>query len=109
MTTQKKPATTASRRGEYDYMQLFSEWMLDDTDDRFMKHAACKGLDREMFFPERGANTSIAQAKKVCAVCPVREDCLRYAMNNRIEFGVWGGLSAHQRIKRWRRERKELA
>jgi WhiB family redox-sensing transcriptional regulator len=90
-------------------MQLFSEWMLDDTDDRFMKHAACKGLDPEMFFPERGANTSIKKAREVCNRCSVKDDCLRFAMNNRIDFGVWGGLSAHQRIQRARRANKGLA
>jgi WhiB family redox-sensing transcriptional regulator len=85
-------------------MELFSEWMLNDTDDRFMKHAACKGLDRSMFFPERGANAVIKKAKAVCASCPVQEDCLRFAMNNRIQFGVWGGTTAYQRIKRWSRK-----
>lgn len=84
-------------------MQLFSEWMLDDTDDRFMKYAACKGLDYETFFPERGANTSIKKAKQICATCPVKQDCLRYATNNRIDFGVWGGLSANERIRRARK------
>lgn len=106
MTMRKKPATTASRRGGYDYMQLFSEWLLDDTDNRFMKDAACKGLPYEMFFPERGANTSLKEAKAICAKCPVKQDCLRYATNNRIDFGIWGGTSANQRIRRARRALK---
>jgi WhiB family redox-sensing transcriptional regulator len=109
MTTQKKPATTASRHGGYDYVQLLSEWILEDTDNRFMKDAACKGLDRDMFFPERGANTSIKKAKEVCAVCPVREECLRFAMNNRIDFGVWGGVSANQRIRNARKAWRKTA
>jgi WhiB family redox-sensing transcriptional regulator len=88
-------------------MQLFSEWLLDDTDDKFMKHAACQGLDSKIFFAERGANTFVKKAKSICAKCTVREDCLRYAMNNRIDFGVWGGLSANERIKRARKELKE--
>jgi len=88
-------------------MQLLSEWILDDTDNAFMKYAACKGLSREIFFPERGANTQIKKALSICGVCPVKDDCLRYAMNNKIDFGVWGGMSANQRIRKARRSWKK--
>lgn len=33
----------------------------------------------------------------VCSTCPVQTECLLYAMNNREEFGYWGGLSGKQR------------
>lgn len=54
------------------------------------------------FFPSRGDET--AEAKAICARCPVRTDCLEYALNLNIRFGVWGGKSERQR-KRMRVER----
>ena len=57
--------------------------------------AACRGVDPDLFFTERGEKTS--DAKAVCRGCPVREDCLEYAMANVEKFGVWGGLSERER------------
>ena len=47
------------------------------------------------FFPSRGE--SAHDAKAVCAVCPVREACLDFALRMRITHGVWGGLSERER------------
>ena len=58
--------------------------------------AACYGIaDRSIFFPGRGESSD--PAKKVCAGCPVREECLNYAEVNLLKYGVWGGLSERQR------------
>jgi hypothetical protein len=54
------------------------------------------------FFPERGQSTEAA--KRVCAKCPVRADCLEEALANNVEEGVWGGTSGVER-KRMRRQR----
>jgi WhiB family transcriptional regulator, redox-sensing transcriptional regulator len=59
-------------------------------------HAACKGLT-ELMFGERGS--SEREAKNVCAGCPVRVDCLEYALVNNEAFGIWGGTSYKQRRK----------
>lgn len=61
--------------------------------------AACRGLDPDLFFPERGQPTR--PAKRVCERCPVRVECLDYAQANFEKFGVWGGLSerARRRIR----------
>ena len=59
--------------------------------------AACTGTDGDAFFPEIGGSTR--EAKRVCAVCPVRSDCLAYALEQDIRFGVWGGLSEQQRSR----------
>lgn len=64
-------------------------------DEGWMAHAECRGSDPEMFFPGRGEDTG--DAKQVCAVCPVRSDCLEYAMARGEKFGVWGGLSEKER------------
>jgi WhiB family redox-sensing transcriptional regulator len=65
--------------------------------------AACKGMDVDMFYPERGKNGREAIA--VCAGCIVVKDCLHYALSNGIKYGIWGGKSERQR-RVMRRENK---
>src|SRR5690242_20748719 len=62
---------------------------------RWRELAACGGTDLDVFFPERGE--SAGPARQVCAVCPVRQPCLEYALSNRIASGIWGGLSERER------------
>ncbi len=57
--------------------------------------AGCVDADPEDFFPERGQST--AAALRVCAACPVRSDCLSWALDNRVRFGVWGGTTEYER------------
>ncbi len=60
--------------------------------------AACAGENTETFFPERGDSVEvILKAKAICYQCPVRPECLTYAMNNGEKYGVWGGLSVRER------------
>ncbi|MDN3905301.1 WhiB family transcriptional regulator [Arthrobacter zhangbolii] len=63
--------------------------------------ALCAQTDPEAFFPEKGGSTR--DAKKVCAACNVRSQCLEYALANDERFGIWGGLSERER----RRLRKQ--
>ncbi|MEA2477395.1 MAG: WhiB family transcriptional regulator, redox-sensing transcriptional regulator [Actinomycetota bacterium] len=67
-------------------------------------HARCTepSVDPEIFFPERGGSSKAARA--VCKDCKVREECLHYALNNKEQFGIWGGTSERER-RRLRRER----
>ena len=62
---------------------------------RWRELAACRGVDLEVFFPERGE--SAEPARQVCAACPVRQPCLDYAISNRIAYGIWGGLTERER------------
>jgi len=55
----------------------------------------CAQTDPELFFPEKGG--SVREAKAVCAGCPVRAQCLAHALAHGERFGVWGGLSEHER------------
>lgn len=67
---------------------------------RWMQDAACQWEDGELFFPisEVGpADRQIAEAKAVCARCPVRESCLAFALDNGLDDGVFGGLTADER------------
>lgn len=67
--------------------------------------AACLTEDPELFFPVGNTGPAvmqIAEAKKVCAVCDVRRDCLSWALEAGQDHGVWGGTSEEERrqIKR---------
>jgi len=75
----------------------------DDGELAWQAEALCAQTDPEAFFPEKGGSTR--DAKRVCGVCPVREECLQYAMDNDERFGIWGGLSERER----RRLRKQAS
>ncbi|WP_456868684.1 WhiB family transcriptional regulator [Geodermatophilus sp. SYSU D00766] len=66
--------------------------------------ALCAETDPEAFFPEKGGSTR--EAKRVCAGCSVRTECLEFALANDERFGIWGGLSERER-RRVRLERRE--
>lgn len=68
----------------------------------WMDRALCADTDPEMFFPVPGANPNAA--KRVCSACPVRTECLEYALEHDERWGVWGGLSVEER-ERVQRER----
>lgn len=57
--------------------------------------ALCAQTDPEEFYPEKGGSTRAA--KQVCLKCPVRQECLDYALDNDERFGIWGGLSERER------------
>lgn len=61
----------------------------------WMRRAACAHANTDLWFPPRGDDAS--RPKAVCAGCPVRAECLAYAMNNGEKHGVWGGLSERER------------
>ena len=61
-------------------------------------YAECATTDPEAFFPEKGGSTKAA--KRICHdLCPVRAECLEYALANDERFGVWGGYSERERRK----------
>lgn len=75
--------------------------------------AACSTADPELFFPIGTTGPALGQveaAKRVCAGCPVREDCLEFALASNQEAGIWGGLTEDERrtLKRARQRRRRL-
>jgi WhiB family transcriptional regulator, redox-sensing transcriptional regulator len=56
--------------------------------------AACRNEDPDALFVQ-GAEQNVA--KRICRGCPVRYECLADALDNRIEFGVWGGMTERER------------
>lgn len=80
---------------------------MDDAATEWTGRARCRGLDPEQFFVR-----SLEQARgaiKVCQRCPVRQECLDYAVAEGIEVGVWGGLTERQRRAYARRQLAEMA
>jgi WhiB family redox-sensing transcriptional regulator len=78
----------------------------------WVEDARCRTQgDPAWFYPDRSASEFSRQAKQVCAHCPVIEQCLRWALENREEHGVWGGLSERERRALMRRHsnRKDAA
>ncbi|MER5931865.1 WhiB family transcriptional regulator [Streptomyces sp. NPDC002054] len=64
--------------------------------------AACRGLGSRRFFHPAGerGEARIARdraAKRICAGCPVRAECLRHALSVGETYGVWGGLTEEER------------
>jgi len=70
------------------------------------REAACRDLDTGVFFPLSEADAG--PAKEVCAVCPVREECLEFALVTHQGDGVLGGLTETER-RRLGRGRREAA
>lgn len=56
--------------------------------------AACRGMDPDELFVQGAAQN---RAKTVCSGCPVRTECLADALDNRVEYGVWGGMTERER------------
>jgi WhiB family redox-sensing transcriptional regulator len=85
-----QPPTEVRRSGG----GLNTEWMADGN---------CAHESPATFFPSDGVGVEIA--RRICTTCPVREQCLEYALTNRIDNGVWGGLSERERRRVLKRRR----
>jgi WhiB family redox-sensing transcriptional regulator len=57
--------------------------------------ARCAETDPEIFFPP--ADDPAAEARRICAQCPVRGDCLSYALDADEQYGIWGCLDPRER------------
>ncbi|MFD1118840.1 WhiB family transcriptional regulator [Sphaerisporangium aureirubrum] len=76
--------------------------------------AACRGEDLVLFFgpdgerqPERDIRER--KAKAICAQCPVRAECLDYALSRPEKYGTWGGLNEDERASERRRRMRRAA
>jgi hypothetical protein len=56
---------------------------------------ACKDVDTNLFFSE--LKSKVEKAKAICNSCPVKSECLEFALNDGIEFGIFGGVTANER------------
>lgn len=63
------------------------------SNDDWTLRAKCRGME-DALFPE---GKDQKRARTVCNGCPVRSQCLAEALDNRIEWGVWGGMTERER------------
>ena len=57
-------------------------------DTEWMSVGKCRDLSPTIFFPSDGVGVQAAQ--RICAECPVADQCLQYALDERVDHGVWG-------------------
>ncbi len=77
--------------------------------ENWRERAACRDEDPDLFFPIGATGPALVQiedAKAVCRGCPVRDECLRWALENGQDTGVWGGLGEAERRALKRRSRR---
>lgn len=78
-----------------------------DGDMSWRDAGACLDHDPMLWFPDRGG--SAAQAKAICADCPVMAECLDHAITFNEGSGIWGGTNEKERRTIKRRRRQEAA
>lgn len=75
--------------------------------ERWREDAECIGVGDVLFFAD-GPGESMADAKWLCGRCPVRQECLDFAISHSyMEFGVFGGMSPRERQRERARRNKE--
>ena len=61
----------------------------------FQDRAACTPADEHVMFSELASK--VAKAKAICGRCPVSDKCLQFALDDNIEFGIFGGTTPAER------------
>ena len=73
---------------------------MEINDVGWTERAACRDEDPELFFPVSDIGPGarqVEQAKSVCARCPVQAQCLTYALDNGLNYGIFGGTTERER------------
>jgi WhiB family redox-sensing transcriptional regulator len=70
---------------------------LETTDADGKNLAACAEpyVDQDLWFDV--VPSAIQQAIDICKTCPIAEQCLKYALTENIQLGIWGGLTEIER------------
>ena len=76
-----------------------------DSATAWMAEGNCRLHPPATFFPSDGVG--VDKARKICRDCPVMHLCLEYALEERIDHGVWGGCSERERRRILKRRRDE--
>ena len=79
----------------------------ENAESAWMVKGNCRNYPPAVFFPSDGVG--VDRARRICATCQVADDCLEYALVNRIDHGVWGGASERERRRILKRRRLSLA
>ena len=81
-------------------------WTLEQWCSDWVEQAACRGVDTELFFST--SRSQVAKATRICERCLVQTQCLKAAdrleqgLGLKMISGIWGGLTADERIVRRR-------
>jgi len=80
-----------------------------DKPETWMVEARCRDVDPAIFFPKESVVADRAQP--ICADCPARVECLNFALDHHIRYGVWGGTTERerQRLRMYRRTARSRA
>jgi WhiB family redox-sensing transcriptional regulator len=79
------------------------ELLAATADEDWQERALCAQVaEVDLFFPDQCVNTG--PAKRICDLCEVRAERKDYAVEERIDHGVWGGLSPAERREMWPRD-----
>ena len=79
-----------------------TEGLLADIEERpWAAYAACRGADPNLFFPSE--EDDAAEAIRICGGCPVQGECLEWALESRVRYGIWGGTTERDRRRLTRR------
>ena len=76
---------------------------IDRSEDGWQVRAACRGRDATLFFSPAAGELKEdkmareATAKSICRECPVRIECLEFALESREPYGIWGGTNELER------------
>lgn len=84
------PTQTHTVRGIAPVRTLPSKGWVDD----WAQYGQCRAGDPDALFVQGAAQQ---EAKQMCVGCPVVAECLADALDNQMEFGVWGGLTERER------------
>jgi WhiB family redox-sensing transcriptional regulator len=80
--------------------------LLAGLDWSWQSQAACRGADPALFFPETEEGAEPARA--ICRTCPVRVECLAFALEAGERFGVWGGMTERERAALPEEQRRRI-
>lgn len=91
----------------------FNKFVVDDPTPGWRDEAACRDHpEKELWFPIGNTGPALRMinaAKRICESCPVRQDCLTWALDAGEDAGVWGGLSEDERRNLKRRVKRAEA
>jgi len=79
---------------------LASSLALAHAEYGWRQHAICRDTDPDLFFPIGTTGQALVQidrAREVCNQCPVKVDCLEFALETNQDSGIWGGASEEER------------
>lgn len=86
-----------------------ARWNCEPHQSNWYLRAACADADPRIFFPVGTGTDALqatAEAKSLCARCPVCAECRSFALTTNQQYGIWGGLDEEERRvvrRKWRR------